>query len=76
MLKYEFRRRHIQVKELHPAPSQIHKEQFMKERLTTMILNVRDPVDRFVSAFRWATKVLCHPDHVKRYYRRWRRCSG
>ena len=28
----------------------------------TLVLNVRDPVDRFVWAFNWRTILLCKPD--------------
>lgn len=33
--------------------------------LKTLIINVRDPVDRFVSAFRWRSIVLCHPNDTR-----------
>lgn len=52
----------------HPGPKANHIEQLQRGPLNTLILNVRDPVDRYVSAFRWGLNMLCGPKkaHNKR----------
>jgi len=60
----ELRRRYrIGVASTHPKPNPSRIREFqIPGRSQTLIVNVRDPVDRFVSAFRWRVVVLCHPD--------------
>jgi len=52
----------IGVSWVHPRPEPLINEQFQNGPLRTLIFNVRDPVDRFVSAFNWRMAILCHPD--------------
>lgn len=52
----------IGVTWVHPRPRISINEKFQNGPLRTLIFNVRDPVDRFVSAFNWRTAILCHPD--------------
>ncbi len=52
----------IGVTWVHPRPRTSINEKFQNGPLRTLIFNVRDPVDRFVSAFNWRTAILCHPD--------------
>ena len=47
---------------VHPRPKLSINKQFQNGPLRTLIFNVRDPVDRFVSAFNWRNAILCHPD--------------
>ena len=52
----------IGVTWVHPHPKPSINEKFQNGPLRTLIFNVRDPVDRFVSAFNWRSAILCHPD--------------
>jgi len=52
----------IGVRMNHPYPKENSVEELQNGPATTLIINVRDPVDRFVSAFRWRSIVLCKPD--------------
>eukprot|EP00956_Cyclotella_meneghiniana_P029875 scaffold73740_cov39-Cyclotella_meneghiniana.AAC.3 len=47
---------------VHPGPKLSINKLFQNGPLRTLIFNVRDPVDRFVSAFNWRDAILCHPD--------------
>ena len=47
---------------VHPRPNQKINEQLRQGPLRTLIFNVRDPIDRFVSAFNWRVIILCHPN--------------
>jgi len=47
---------------IHPFPQSSIKKQLQNGPLRTLIVNVRDPVDRFISAFNWRNAVLCHPN--------------
>ena len=47
---------------VHPRPRLSINKKLQNGPLRTLILNVRDPVDRFVSAFNWRYAILCHPD--------------
>jgi len=46
----------------HPWYTSLDMEQLHTGSAKTLVINIRDPVDRFVSAFRWRMAVLCHPD--------------
>ncbi|KAL7552992.1 hypothetical protein ACHAWF_016236, partial [Thalassiosira exigua] len=52
----------VDVKWVHPHPTHHHIKQLQRGPARTLIINVRDPVDRFISAFNWRLVVLCHPD--------------
>lgn len=52
----------IGVKWVHPEPRPSINEQLLNGPLNTLIVNVRDPIDRFVSAFNWRLAILCKPD--------------
>jgi len=52
----------IGVKWVHPEPRSSINEQLLSGPLNTLIVNVRDPIDRFVSAFNWRLAILCRPD--------------
>jgi len=47
---------------IHPRPQSSINKQLQNGPLRTLIVNVRDPVDRFISAFNWRNAVLCHPN--------------
>ena len=47
---------------IHPHPQSSINKQLQNGPLRTLIVNVRDPVDRFISAFNWRNAVLCHPN--------------
>jgi len=55
----------IKIGTSHPDPHQSQIVKLQKGPAKTLIVNIRDPVDRFVSAFRWRQIVLCKP-HDKR----------
>ena len=57
----ELSKNKIRVSSSHPYPKESRVRE-LQTSMTTLIVNVRDPVDRFVSAFRWRMAVLCHPD--------------
>jgi len=49
----------------HPRP--IHDiEQLINGPVTTLLINIRDPVDRFVSAFNWRSLLFCQRDEEQR----------
>eukprot|EP00986_Skeletonema_menzelii_P005325 scaffold1915_cov143-Skeletonema_menzelii.AAC.11 len=52
----------VGVNWVHPHPKPSTNEQLQNGPLRTLIFNVRDPVDRFVSAFNWRSAILCHPN--------------
>ena len=52
----------IGVNWVHPLPKSSINEQLQSGPLRTLIFNVRDPVDRFISAFNWRSIILCHPN--------------
>ena len=55
--------RRIAVSVSHPGPKRHHVRALRGDGpLTTLVVNVRDPADRFVSAFRWRLEHLCRPD--------------
>ncbi|KAL7541663.1 hypothetical protein ACHAWF_007000 [Thalassiosira exigua] len=49
----------------HPRPKSQLVRALQKGPLDTLIMNVRDPVDRFVSAFQWNLLITCRPDDVR-----------
>ncbi|KAL7551158.1 hypothetical protein ACHAWF_016342 [Thalassiosira exigua] len=51
----------VHVKWVHPRPTLNAIKKLQTGPARTLIINVRDPVDRFVSAFNWRLAVLCHP---------------
>ncbi|KAL9188974.1 hypothetical protein ACHAXT_011464 [Thalassiosira profunda] len=61
----ELRRYRIGVSGAHPGPKRDKIKALQNGPAHTLILNVRDPVDRFVSAFRWRLVVLCRPDDAR-----------
>lgn len=66
---HELRRYRIDVLRSHPDPRPSHVRGLGPGGpLRTLILNVRDPVDRYASAFRWATKTRCHPRSTTGHY--------
>lgn len=49
----------------HPHP--MHGiEQLVNGPVTTLLINIRDPVDRFVSAFKWRSLLFCQRDGEQR----------
>ena len=55
----------IVVERDHPRP--IHGiEQILNGTVSTLLINIRDPVDRFVSAFNWRSLLFCQRDGEKR----------
>ena len=52
----------IGVQWVHPYPRSSINKQLQSGPLKTLIVNVRDPIDRFVSAFNWRNAILCHPN--------------
>ncbi|KAL7536421.1 hypothetical protein ACHAXR_008253, partial [Thalassiosira sp. AJA248-18] len=62
-VEYSLKSNHIGVSKMHPFPNQKRIEDITKNSQPphTLIINIRDPVDRFVSAFRWRQVVLCSP---------------
>ena len=49
----------------HPYPSPKKVEELQTGVSNTLIINIRDPVDRFVSAFKWRSIVLCSPNDTR-----------
>ena len=49
----------------HPYPSPKKVEELQTGVSNTLVINVRDPVDRFVSAFKWRSIVLCSPNDTR-----------
>jgi hypothetical protein len=57
----------IAISKNHPAPRSQSVQQLMEgPEPASLIINVRDPVDRFVSAFQWRMIVLCSPDDKRK----------
>eukprot|EP00986_Skeletonema_menzelii_P011376 scaffold5835_cov144-Skeletonema_menzelii.AAC.6 len=55
----------IVVQRDHPRP--IHGiEQILNGPVSTLLINIRDPVDRFVSAFNWRSLLFCQRDGENR----------
>ncbi|KAL7552186.1 hypothetical protein ACHAWF_015444 [Thalassiosira exigua] len=52
----------VKVREVHPRPRNKVIEKLQRGPMRNLIINIRDPVDRFVSAFNWRRVVLCHPN--------------
>lgn len=52
----------IAKKGVHPSPSDSGIADILDGVNKTLIINVRDPVDRFVSAFDWRSLLFCSPD--------------
>lgn len=50
------------VKWVHPKPKSSIIKQLQNGPSKTLIVNIRDPIDRFVSAFNWRNTILCHPN--------------
>lgn len=50
----------------HPFPKQRQVSSLKNGPPQTLIMNIRDPVDRFVSAFYWDLTVACHPDDKRK----------
>ena len=57
----------VSVNWVHPHPRPSINEQLQNGPLRTLIFNVRDPVDRFVSAFNWRNAILCHPNDERHW---------
>ncbi|KAL7467401.1 hypothetical protein ACHAXS_007640 [Conticribra weissflogii] len=52
----------------HPWPK--FDSSLLKGPTTTLLINIRDPVDRFVSAFNWRSLLLCgHNDTRKKFFK-------
>lgn len=51
-----------EVQWVHPVPKSSINEQLQRGPSKTLIVNVRDPIDRLVSAFNWRNAILCHPN--------------
>ena len=51
----------LQYEVVHPRPNLQSIKQLQNGPSRTLIVNIRDPVDRFVSAFNWRNAVLCQP---------------
>jgi len=58
----ELRNNRIRISMNHPRPVSGHIRNLQKGPSRTLIINVRDPIERFVSAFRWRLVVLCKPN--------------
>ena len=54
----------------HPKPSSTKVAALQTGESKTLIINVREPIDRFVSAFKWRLVVLCSPDDTRKAGRR------
>ena len=54
------RQNNITVKRFHPKPPGKKSWVPFRNRNGSLIVNIRDPVDRFVSAFRWRLTLFCH----------------
>lgn len=53
------------IQYVHPRPNTTVNNHLRNGPLRTLIVNLRDPVDRFVSAFNWRNAVLCHPNDMR-----------
>ena len=62
----ELRLNHISIAMSHPKPNSGRIAELQKGPSQTLIVNLRDPVDRFISAFRWRLVVLCSPDDERK----------
>ncbi|KAK1744783.1 hypothetical protein QTG54_004074 [Skeletonema marinoi] len=49
----------IVVRRDHPRPSTHGIEELLSGHVTTLLINIRDPLDRFVSAFNWRSLLFC-----------------
>ena len=58
----ELRNNRIFLSRSHPKPSSSRIYALKNGPSKTLIVNVRDPIDRFISAFRWRLALLCKPD--------------
>lgn len=52
----------IDIKVSHPLPSRNVVDNLLEGETKTLVINVRDPVDRFVSAFDWRSYLFCSLD--------------
>ena len=53
---------HVSYASNHPIPAHEHQDELLSDEsgtANTLIVNVRDPVDRFVSAFKWDLMRTC-----------------
>ena len=62
-----FMNANMQISKCHPTPEKckdgIQKvQQTTQKPMKTILMNIRDPVDRFVSAFNWRNFVICRSD--------------
>mmetsp|Transcript_11571 Transcript_11571/g.19776 ORF Transcript_11571/g.19776 Transcript_11571/m.19776 type:complete len:448 (-) Transcript_11571:52-1395(-) len=59
----------IVVRRDHPRPSTHGIEELLSGPVSTLLINIRDPLDRFVSAFNWRSLLFCQRDgeHRKKY---------
>ncbi|KAL7466177.1 hypothetical protein ACHAXS_006467 [Conticribra weissflogii] len=57
---------HLIFERSHPSPN--FDSKLFKGPTTTLMINIRDPVDRFVSAFNWRSLLYCRDDDTRRPY--------
>ncbi len=57
---------HVAYERNHPAPQ--FDSKLMRGPTTTLLINIRDPVDRFVSAFNWRALLFCGKDDARMKY--------
>mmetsp|Transcript_78261 Transcript_78261/g.221259 ORF Transcript_78261/g.221259 Transcript_78261/m.221259 type:complete len:328 (-) Transcript_78261:32-1015(-) len=57
----EFRKLPFKIPRCHPRPCRSKMNSY-----TSFIIDVRDPVDRFVSAFNWRSRLLCNFENESR----------
>lgn len=62
----EFHRAGVHVDECHPRPCSPQRTREQVRDRTLLLVSIRDPVDRFVSAFYYAVLVLCRQDDDRR----------
>ena len=57
---------------MHPIPNQQHLKDLMSNSNGhSLVINIRDPVDRFISAFQWRQVVMCRPDDKRQNGAAW-----
>ena len=57
---------HLSFTRNHPLPK--HTDQLVDGPSSTLLLNIRDPVDRFISAFNWRALLMCKVDDERVTY--------
>ena len=62
----ELRLNHMSISMSHPKPNPGRIVELQRGPSQTLIVNLRDPIDRFISAFRWRLVVLCSPDDERK----------